>query len=166
MIFILFQRQLLLLLLERALSKMPEVIKVAQIIEKEPNGGLESFLMNYYKNIDRFKIQFHFYIQSASKLIDPNKIEQIGEKVFIISKCFHFIKYIKFLKYKFLKEHYKMFDTHYFACSKIAGRFLFGNKDFNNGKVKINFDVIINLSYNIKNQSKQSTSTCFDLVLS
>ncbi len=85
---------------------MPEIIKVAQIIGKGSDGGVESFLMNYYKNIDRSKIQFHFYIQNVSKLINPNKIEQMGGKVFIIPKYFHFIKYIKFLKHNFLKEHY------------------------------------------------------------
>ena len=38
-----------------------ETIKVAQIIGKWIGGGVESIVMNYYKNIDHNKIQFDFF---------------------------------------------------------------------------------------------------------
>ena len=39
---------------------MSEPIRVLQIVTTMNRGGLETMLMNYYRNIDRSKIQFDF----------------------------------------------------------------------------------------------------------
>lgn len=169
--------------------KNNEVIRVVHIIGKMVGGGVESFLLNYYKNIDRTKIQFDFIIDSDSTLIPRNEIELLGGKIYEVTPYQHIFSYIrdirKILKennYKIVHAHMntlsifplyaawreripiriahshsttnkkewkknilknllkpfsKVFATDYFACSEHAGRWLFGNKAFNEGKVKI-----------------------------
>ena len=39
---------------------MGEPIRVLQVVTHMNRGGLETMLMNYYRNIDRSKIQFDF----------------------------------------------------------------------------------------------------------
>ena len=44
----------------KGLGCMSEPIRVLQIVTTMNRGGLETMLMNYYRNIDRSKIQFDF----------------------------------------------------------------------------------------------------------
>ena len=165
------------------------MILVAQIIGKALNGGVEACIWNYYKAIDKEKVQFHFFVENTSAIIDKEKIEKLGGKIIVTPKYTHIFKYIKFLiktfknnKYdivhsnlnalsvfplfaaklagikvriahshsttnkkeflrnlikNFLKLFSKTFATDYFACSELAGRWLFGKKAFNSGKVFI-----------------------------
>ena len=39
---------------------MSDPIRVLQVVTHMNRGGLESMIMNYYRNIDRSKIQFDF----------------------------------------------------------------------------------------------------------
>ncbi len=40
---------------------MSAQIRVAQVLNRMDSGGIEAVLMNYYRHIDREKIQFDFY---------------------------------------------------------------------------------------------------------
>ena len=168
---------------------MDKVIRVAQIIGIAGAGGVESVVMNYYKNIDKTKVQFDFFVESPSIIIDKELIESMGGNIVIIppyKRIFSFLlKLTKLLKEKdydiihsnmnalsvfslfaaflagkkiriahshtttnkkewkknilksILQPFSKVFATHYFACSEKAGRWLFGNKTFEQGKVEI-----------------------------
>lgn len=35
-------------------------IRILQILSKFDNGGIESFIMNYYRSLDKNKFQFDF----------------------------------------------------------------------------------------------------------
>ena len=59
-------------------------IRVAQIIGKWLGGGVESVVMNYYRNIDRSKIQFDFICDEDSTNIPYDLIEKNGGRVIII----------------------------------------------------------------------------------
>jgi len=165
------------------------MIRIAQVIGKTGCGGVESCIMNYYRNIDRSKVQFDFFVESESKIVDRKKLEEMGGKVVIIPPYTHLFKYIKTLKKLFKEGNYdivhsnmnalsvftlyaakkagikiriahshstsnkrewkkniiknllrpfsKRYATHYFACSELAGRWLFGDKTYEQGKVKI-----------------------------
>ena len=41
-------------------------IRIAQIMGKMNSGGVESFILNYYRNIDKNKIQFDFIVDEDS----------------------------------------------------------------------------------------------------
>lgn len=43
-----------------------EPIRVAQIVGKMVGGGVESVVMNYYRHIDRTKVQFDFLVDEDS----------------------------------------------------------------------------------------------------
>lgn len=167
--------------------KKNEPIRVAQIIGKWLGGGVESVVMNYYRHIDRTKIQFDFICDEDSTNIPYEEIEKMGGKVILISPYQKVFKYHKKLKevlksggYKIVHSHIntlsvfslfaakcagvpvriahshsttnkkekkknllkqvlrpfsKVFATDYMCCSELAGRWLFGNKEYDNGNV-------------------------------
>lgn len=164
-----------------------EPIRVAQIIGKWVGGGVEAVVMNYYRNIDRNKIQFDFICDEDSTNIPYDEIKKLGGKVIIIPPYQKVIKYHKALKkvlkegnYKIVHSHIntlsvfplfaakcvgvpvriahshstsnkkewkktlmknalkpfsKVFATDYFACTEHAGRWLFGDKEYDKGNV-------------------------------
>lgn len=164
-------------------------IRVAQVIGFAAEGGVESMIMNLYRNIDRSKVQFDFFVECSSKIIRPDKIEEMGGKVVYIPKLkklilndrplvkllkegkydichankttlnFFYLKAakkagikvrishahsttsgkekIRDLAKKILRLFSKKNATHYFACGEKSGRWMFGNKIFDEGKVYI-----------------------------
>ena len=164
-----------------------EPIRIAHIMGKWLGGGVESVVMNYYRNIDRNKVQFDFICDEDSKYIPTDEIESLGGKVILIPPYQKPFKYHKELKkvlkegnYKIVHSHIstmsffslwaaksakvpvrivhahsttnkqekkknlmkqvlrpfsKVFANRYFCCSELAGRWLFGNKTYNQGKV-------------------------------
>lgn len=59
-----------------------EPIRVLQIIGFVCGGGVESVIMNYYRNIDRKKIQFDFVIDGNGKTSIDDEIISLGGKVY------------------------------------------------------------------------------------
>lgn len=164
-----------------------EPIRIAQIIGKWVGGGVESVVMNYYRHIDKNKVQFDFICDSDSTDIPYEEIESMGGNVILIPPYQKIIKYHKELKrvlkegkYKIVHSHIntlsvfslfaakcagvpvriahshsttnkkekkknlikqilrpfsKIFATDYMCCSELAGRWLFGDKEYNKGKV-------------------------------
>lgn len=72
-----------------------DVIRVAQIIGKMNNGGVESVIMNYYRNIDRSKIQFDFFVDEDSTNILKDEILSLGGKIYILPSYKKIFKYVK-----------------------------------------------------------------------
>ena len=59
-----------------------EPIRVLQIIGFVCGGGVEAVIMNYYRNIDRNKIQFDFIIDGYEKTVLDDEIASLGGKVY------------------------------------------------------------------------------------
>lgn len=166
-----------------------DIVRVAHVVGKMVGGGVESFLMNYYKNIDRNVIQFDFIIDKDSTYIPREEINSLGGRIIEVSPYQHIFKYIRDMisifkenKYKIVHSHLnalsvfplfcakivgvpiriahshsttnkeewaknmiknlikpfsKIFANQYFCCSELAGRWLFGNKAFDSGKVTV-----------------------------
>lgn len=145
--------------------------------------------MNYYRNMDRSKIQCDFICDEDSTNIPYEEIEELGGKVIICPPYQKVFTYQKFLIKLFKEKKYdivhsninalsvfplraakkagvpiriahshstsnpkewkktliknmlrpfsKKYANVYFACSELAGRWLFGNKTFDEGKVTI-----------------------------
>jgi len=162
---------------------------IAQIMGKMNAGGVESVVMNYYRHIDKEKIQFDFIVDEDSAFIPHNEIEQLGGRVFTIPPYHKPVAYHKALvnllaknRYKIIHSHIntlsvfplfaakcagvpiriahnhsvagkgetsrnimkyalrpfsKLFPTHFCACAEHAGRWLFGNKLYDIGKVQL-----------------------------
>lgn len=165
--------------------KKPE--RVAHIIGKWVGGGVEAVVMNYYRHIDKTKIQFDFICDEDSTNIPYEEIECLGGRVILVppyQKILDYqkklIKIFKVNKYTIVHSHIntlsvfplraakkagvkvriahshstsnkkewkknlvknilkpfaKVYATDYMCCSELAGRYLFGNKTYDEGKV-------------------------------
>ncbi|MGM7721159.1 glycosyltransferase family 1 protein [Metabacillus sp. Hm71] len=57
-------------------------IRVLQVVTIMNRGGLETMLMNYYRQIDRMKIQFDFMVHREERGHYDDEIERLGGKIF------------------------------------------------------------------------------------
>ena len=94
-----------------------EKIIVAHIMGKWNGGGVESVVMNYYRNIDRNRIQFHFLCDEDSTDIPYEEIEKLGGKVIVIPPYQKLFKYQKELYRIFKENNYKIIHSHINALS-------------------------------------------------
>lgn len=94
---------------------MEKPIKILQITGGLNMGGIENFIMNIYRNIDRDKVQFDFLIHQEEKQIFEDEIKSLGGKVYRISsiKKIGYFRYKKELKKFFKKNKYKVIHSHY-----------------------------------------------------
>ena len=166
---------------------MEKPIVVAHIVGKWLGGGVEAVIMNYYRNIDRSKVQFDFICDSDSTNIPYDEIESLGGRVILVPPYQKLFKYKKELKRIFKENNYQIVHSHintlsvfplsvakkvgipiriahshstsnkkewkknllknvlkpfskkyankYMCCSELAGRWLFGNKEYDKGIV-------------------------------
>lgn len=169
------------------METIEEPIRVASVIGRYIGGGVEAVTINYYRNIDKNKVQLDFICDEDSTNIPYEEIERMGGKVIIIPSYSKLFKYHKALKrvlkegnYKIihsnintlsvfslfaakcagvpvriahshsttnkkekkknlmkqvLRPFSKVFATDYMCCSELAGRWLFGNKEYDKGNV-------------------------------
>lgn len=87
-------------------------IRVAQIMGKWLGGGVEAVVMNYYRNIDRNKVQFDFICDEDSKYIPKEEIEKLGGKIILIPPYQKPFKYHKGLKRVLKEGKYKIVHSH------------------------------------------------------
>lgn len=85
-----------------------KVIRIAQIMGEMNSGGVESSIMNYYRNIDRNMIQFDFIVNEGSKIPQKNEIEELGGRIIIVPPYKFLIKYLRTLKKVFKENDYKI----------------------------------------------------------
>ncbi len=83
-------------------------IRVAQIMGKMENGGVESVVMNYYRHIDRTKIQFDFIVDDDSSCPQEPEILSLGGKVIRIAPYQNIIANMRDLKRTFSENQYKI----------------------------------------------------------
>ena len=98
--------------------------RIAVILGKMNKGGVESVVLDYYKNIDHSRYQFDFYVDKNSTSIDYSGITELGGRIFLIppiKKYFNFKKVLKFYlkqgKYNIIHAH---LNTLSFLVLKIA----------------------------------------------
>lgn len=96
---------------------MANPIRVAQIVGKMNGGGVEAVVMNYYRHIDRNKVQFDFLIDSDSTLVPREEIESLGGRVFEIPPYQHIVEYQRELQRLFKQEGWKIVHSHINALS-------------------------------------------------
>ena len=89
-----------------------EPIRVAHIIGKMVGGGVESFILTYYKNIDTSKVQFDFIIDEDSKYVPKEEIEKLGGKIIVVPPYQKLFKYIKELSKILKNNNYKIVHSH------------------------------------------------------
>ena len=99
-----------------------ESIRVLHVVTYMGRGGLETMLMNYYRHIDRNKIQFDFLVHRDFEADYDNEILSMGGKIYHFSRLIPWSgRYRKKLK-RFLKTHteYKIIHVHQDCLSSVA----------------------------------------------
>ena len=87
-------------------------IRIAQIMGKMNSGGVESVVMNYYRYIDKDKIQFDFIVDENSTHIPYKEIESMGGQVILVPTYQKIGLYIKELKRIFKEKKYRIVHSH------------------------------------------------------
>lgn len=88
------------------MEKMSEPIRVLQVVTHMNRGGLENMIMNYYRKIDRTKVQFDFLTHRAEENQDfADEIKKLGGKIYHVSRLNPF-------SYRYLSELNNFFQTH------------------------------------------------------
>ena len=175
--------------------------RVAVVMGKMHSGGKKNLVMEYYRHIDRTKIQFDFICDADSNAIPKEEIEALGGKYYVIAPYQNIFKNMSQMKkickknkYKImhsyngtinlfsmfvgwqcripvrinesismahsadkktilkniLKPFSRMFATHFMANGEVCGRWQFGDKLYEAGKVQI-FKTVINTEANAYN---------------
>ena len=62
------------------------MVRVLQIVTKMDRGGLETMLMNYYRQIDRNKVQFDFLVHRSERGVYDDEIEALGGVIYRIQR--------------------------------------------------------------------------------
>ena len=104
------------------------VLQVATIMNR---GGLETMLMNYYRHIDRSKVQFDFLVHRYERGTFDDEIESLGGKIFRMPPIHprYFCRYFRELdsffsthpEYKIVHSHLDLLSTFVLHSAKRHG---------------------------------------------
>ena len=102
-------------------------IRVLQEVAGLGNGGVETFLINVYRNIDRDKVQFDFILSHDWSIhLYDGLIQELGGKIFYLPEGFsQFTSFYHFLvnhpEYRIVHSHRGAFGSFYLFISWLAG---------------------------------------------
>lgn len=84
-------------------------------------GGIESYMMSYYRNIDRDKLQIDFIVHGYEKGVYDDEIEAMGGRIFRVPvKSKDYFGNIRELKKIFHTNDYKIVHSHMDAMSTVV----------------------------------------------
>lgn len=91
-----------------------EPIRVLQIVTYMGRGGLETMLMNYYRHMDRTKVQFDFLVHRDFKADYDDEIQSLGGRIFHLPRLIPWSPFYRRDLKKFFKDHseYKIVHSH------------------------------------------------------
>ena len=96
------------------------MIRILQVVNIMDRAGIENMLMNYYRNIDREKIQFDFLTHRPKRGVYDDEIEELGGEVFYAPRLYpwNYIEYFAYMKQFFAKhKEYSIIHSHIDAMS-------------------------------------------------
>ena len=91
---------------------MEKPIRVAQIMGKLWAGGVEMVVFNYYKAIDKNKVQFDFFYDADSTVEPPKDLIEMGARFFKIPPYQNLVEYLRTLKKYFKENNYVIVHSH------------------------------------------------------
>ncbi|MEY8420061.1 glycosyltransferase family 1 protein [Oscillospiraceae bacterium 44-5] len=89
------------------MEKEKQPIRILQVLRGGPIcGGIENFVMNYYRHIDRERVQFDFLVHSKEKGYYDDEIKALGGRIYYLSLLDdkNVLKYIVDL-FRFFRAH-------------------------------------------------------------
>ena len=164
------------------------MIRVAVVMGKMHAGGKKNLVMEYYRHIDRSKVQFDFFCDTDSNSVPTEEIESLGGRVYMVPPYQNIFANMSAMKKIFRENNYPIlhgynstmnifamlagkqcgipvrinesismghkndkknilknllkpfsscFATHYMSNGEVCGRWQFGDKLFDAGRVKV-----------------------------
>lgn len=101
---------------------MSAPIRVAQIMGYMNGAGVEAVVMNYYRHIDRSKVQFDLIVCEGSHFVPRDELEALGGRVFMVPPYSHVVEFQKELQHLFRREQWKIVHSHINALSLFSLR--------------------------------------------
>jgi glycosyltransferase involved in cell wall biosynthesis len=83
---------------------MAEPIRVCEFVGNMNGGGVEAVVMNYYRHVDRTRVQFDFVVTESSTIVPREEMEALGARVFTVPAYTNLPA--------FLKASYELFKSH------------------------------------------------------
>lgn len=89
------------------------MIRILQSVSNMDRGGIETMLMNFYRNTDHEKVQFDFLANKPAPGDYDEEIRSLGGRIFVSPGFMSYRKYVDYMTDLF-KEHpeYKIIHTH------------------------------------------------------
>lgn len=93
---------------------MSKPIRVLHVCQRMESAGVQSFIMNVYRNIDRSKVEFDFLVHYKEDQFYDKEIENYGGKIYKLSvrEDYNFFKYLKELDLFFKTHKYDVIHGH------------------------------------------------------
>ncbi|MCR5135817.1 MAG: glycosyltransferase family 1 protein [Oscillospiraceae bacterium] len=90
------------------------MIRILHSVSNMDRAGIETMLMNYYRHIDRSKIQFDFLCNKAKKGAYDEEILSMGGKIYRTPGLnpVKYPQYLQFMKKLFSMNDYKIIEAH------------------------------------------------------
>ncbi len=105
--------------------------RVLMVVPNMHRAGMETLIMNIYRNIDRTKVQFDFLVHYTNRFDYDDEIEELGGKIYRMSvrEDHDLLKYLRELKqffkshpeYRIVHGHMESFGFLYSRAAKKAG---------------------------------------------
>ena len=97
------------------------MIRVLQVATYMGRGGLESMIMNYYRHIDREKVQFDFLVHRQERAAFDDEIESLGGRIYRLTRLVPWSKsYLSALNHFFDKHpEYRIVHVHQDCLSSV-----------------------------------------------
>ena len=96
--------------------------RVLQVVTYMGRGGLETMLMNYYRHIDRNKVQFDFLVHRDFEADYDQEILALGGRIYHVSRLIPWSRSYRTELKKFFHEHpeYRIVHVHQDCLSSVA----------------------------------------------
>lgn len=88
------------------MSELP--IHVAQVMGIMNRGGVEAVVMNYYRAIDRSRVQFDFFVDEHCSFPQRQEIEKLGGRCYLVASYAKPIRYLSELIRLFRQNKYSI----------------------------------------------------------
>lgn len=139
-----------------------EPIRVLHVLTIMDIGGAETMVMNYYRNIDRNKVQFDFLVHRKNEGYFDKEIESLGGKIYRLNniRLTNIFEYQKELNRFFkLHQNYKIVHSHLNALSI----FVLKSAKKNNIPIRIahSHTSLLNVNMNPFSEKRNSLSFIF-----
>lgn len=101
---------------------MKQPIRVLHVVTYMGRGGLETMLMNYYRHIDRTKVQFDFLVHRDFEADYDQEINELGGRIYHVSKLIPWSRKYKQELKCFFQNHpeYRIVHVHQDCLSSVA----------------------------------------------